>query len=328
MKFKKLLGNRTFIILLSFAAVYFIFFFNFKQHSDLWWDSAAYIGVGKYIFSFGREGVFEPMRAPLLPLILGLFWKLGFLGFNVVYAGKIFIFFTAVFSLVFLYLISKELFNEKVASLSCIILFLNSLFFIFVFRIYTEILSIFLILASIFFMLKFSRSEKKFALFLSALFSVFAFLTKYPNLLIFGILNLFLIYRAFKTKKIKYFILFNLFLFILILPFLMSNYFLFKDPLHLMKISQNYYKANLGKMYSLKAFPLGPRFILKTDFIYFYSILLFFNIFRSKRAFPKTVSLSDTLSLYWITSAPASIILPAAFIKGLTRFRASLSMMT
>jgi len=275
MKFNKSSKNKFFLISLIFVLVYLNFAVIFKQYSDVWWDSAAYIGVGKYIFSYGEEGVFEPMRAPLLPLILGIFWKLGF---NVIYAGKIFIFLTAVFSLFFLYSISKELFDENVAAVSCVILFFNVLFLIFVFRIYTEMLSICLILASVFFMLKFSSKGKYHSLFLSALFSVLAFLAKYPNVLIFGVLNIFLIYKTFKTKKIKPLLFFNIFFFVLVSPFFISNYLLFKDPLYLMKISQNYYKENLGKLYSLKIFPSSPKFIFRTSFIYFYSILLFFNI--------------------------------------------------
>lgn len=43
----------------------------------VWWDSAIYIGIGKYIFTGGKLGVFEIFRPFLWPLIQGSLWKLG-----------------------------------------------------------------------------------------------------------------------------------------------------------------------------------------------------------------------------------------------------------
>src|ERR1041385_3997390 len=43
---------------------------------ELWWDSAVYLGIGKFIFSAGQAGLFEHIRPLLFPFILGIFWKL------------------------------------------------------------------------------------------------------------------------------------------------------------------------------------------------------------------------------------------------------------
>ena len=42
----------------------------------LWWDSYVYIGMGKYIFSGGKIGMWESFRPLIHPLILGVLWKL------------------------------------------------------------------------------------------------------------------------------------------------------------------------------------------------------------------------------------------------------------
>ncbi len=47
------------------------------QQRAIWWDSAVYVGIGKYYWSQGEFGLMEQARAPLLPLILGFYWKLG-----------------------------------------------------------------------------------------------------------------------------------------------------------------------------------------------------------------------------------------------------------
>ena len=41
------------------------------------WDESVYIGMGKYITSLGSTGLWEDIRPPALPLLLGITWKLG-----------------------------------------------------------------------------------------------------------------------------------------------------------------------------------------------------------------------------------------------------------
>jgi len=264
-----------FIILLVFVLFYFLLLIKFDQLNDVWWDAAAYIGMGKYIFSGGQIGFFEYGKSALLPLILGLFWKCGL---DVVFWGKILIFLSAIFSIFFLYLITKDFFTNKTGILACIILSSNVLFFLFVFRIYTEILSILFFLASLFFMIKFSKEDKKILLILCALFCILAFLVKYTNVFGIIILEIFLIYHEIKKKRIINIFIFNLFLLVFILPYLIVNYYFGKDILYLFKVYQNSFKDQIGKLYGLKSFPGIPRLIFKnTDWLYFKSILYLFN---------------------------------------------------
>ena len=60
------------------------FFFSYHE---LWWDSAVYIGMGKFIFSGGQLGLWEHLRPLMWPSFIGFLWKLGF---NPVIAGRVF----------------------------------------------------------------------------------------------------------------------------------------------------------------------------------------------------------------------------------------------
>lgn len=43
----------------------------------LFWDSSVYIATGKYIYTLGEYGFWSSLRGPGVPLLIGLFWKLG-----------------------------------------------------------------------------------------------------------------------------------------------------------------------------------------------------------------------------------------------------------
>jgi hypothetical protein len=41
------------------------------------WDESVYIGIAKYLYSGGNQGLFEGIRPPVLPLLIGAAWRLG-----------------------------------------------------------------------------------------------------------------------------------------------------------------------------------------------------------------------------------------------------------
>ena len=67
----------------TFFWVVFVLFFlvriflSFKPHL-VFWDEAVYIAMGKYLWSFGTIGFWEILRPIFLPLLIGVFWKMGF----------------------------------------------------------------------------------------------------------------------------------------------------------------------------------------------------------------------------------------------------------
>ena len=105
----KLKDNSAVIIILVLFLLLSILLINSNQIS---WDSAVYIGMGKYIFSHGHDGLWEPIRPPILPLILGFFWKIGI---NPLVAGRIFILLASLSAIILTYSISKKLFDKNTA---------------------------------------------------------------------------------------------------------------------------------------------------------------------------------------------------------------------
>ena len=104
-------------IILGFLAILAL-----TSAASVWWDSAVYIGMGKYVYSLGQSGLWEPARSLMMPLLLGFFWKIGI---NPAIAGVIL---TAVFSaasILFLYLITKELADKKTAITFSLLFALN-----------------------------------------------------------------------------------------------------------------------------------------------------------------------------------------------------------
>ena len=66
--------NYLIILILLFTLLAHLFFF-FDFH-EIWWDSGVYIGMGKFLLSLGKIGLWEHIRPVFWPFILGGFWKL------------------------------------------------------------------------------------------------------------------------------------------------------------------------------------------------------------------------------------------------------------
>ena len=273
-------NNKEFsIILIIFSIIYSIFFFVFQQIKEVWWDSSCYIGVGKWFFSGGQEGFFQSVIYPLLPFIMGSAWKIGLKGDALILFGEIIIFISCISSLILLYNLGIRLFNKKIALTSVIILGFNALYFLFTFRIYTEMITICFFLFSLFFIIKFNEKNKNYYLIFSGMFCSLAFLNKYTNIFVCVILNIILIYYSIKNKRFLPVVIFNISIFIFIIPFFLFNYLKFGDFLYLWKVYQQYANENIRPLYHWKSFPGIPRLLFKNiDWIYFKSILYLFNV--------------------------------------------------
>ncbi|MFB6144470.1 MAG: ArnT family glycosyltransferase [Candidatus Nanohaloarchaea archaeon] len=87
--------------------------------NPLFWDSAVYTAMGKWIFSSGQYGFWENFRPPVLPLLLGLSWKLGLpeVGFPRLLSAVI-----STAGLVAVYYGARDLFDRDIALLTVAIL--------------------------------------------------------------------------------------------------------------------------------------------------------------------------------------------------------------
>ncbi|MCX6711204.1 MAG: glycosyltransferase family 39 protein [Candidatus Woesearchaeota archaeon] len=160
------------IIFLATAAQIFIL----RAYHPLWWDQSVYAGMGKFIFSAGTKGIWEPLRPPLLPLLIGFFWKIGI---DPVLAGKILstLFNAGVIALV--YFIAKKAFNYRTAVIASFLTAFSHLFLFYNHVGLSEIPSAFFALLAVLMII-----ERKY--FWAGMFSSFSFLSKFPGGIIFG----------------------------------------------------------------------------------------------------------------------------------------------
>ena len=225
---KKQQKNSKSIILLSliFITLSVVFLVFYKE---IWWDSAVYSNIGKFIFSNGNFGIWEDARPLVLPLILGLGWKIGF---NEVMFVKIVSLAFSLGSILMVYLISKKYFSQKTAIYSSIFTAFSSIFFFFSSLGMTEIPSVFFALLSLYFLFE-NRP------FVSGLFSGIAFMARFFS--IFAIIPIYLFHLIyFDRKKFvgKYSKVFFGFVAVIV-PYLILNVALYHNVLYPFQLQIN-----------------------------------------------------------------------------------------
>ncbi|MBU1704793.1 MAG: glycosyltransferase family 39 protein [Nanoarchaeota archaeon] len=203
---------------------------------DLWWDSSVYIEMGKYIWSFGKVGLWEPNRPLVWPLILGFFWRIGL---DSILVGKILITLFSLGIISLTYLISAKIFNKEVAFLSSLFISVFSTFLRFNNILFSEIPSTFFLMLGIYHF--FNKKHL-----LSGLFLSIAFMTRFFQL--FCIIPIFLVYAYYLVKKKASFkdtLILSSSFGLPVLIFLIINYILYKNPFEPFLI-QAYMTRNTG----------------------------------------------------------------------------------
>jgi len=246
--------------------------FNFRNYA-LWWDSAVYIEMGKYIFSSGNIGLFEASRPLVWPLILGFLWKIKL---DPIFFGRIFMLLFSLAIICLTYLIARDVFNEKIALLASLMLSLSPTFFFFNSKLLSGIPSLFFALFGVYLFLK-----KKY--FVSGISLGMAFMTRFVMFgvsLILGLIILYLLKKGkIKTKQISYlalgfvvpvlpFLIFNQIRYNnLLFPFILQS-FMTKYTGWIYKAGFGFYFTNLIKENALIIFALSGLLLLriKTDY--------------------------------------------------------------
>ncbi|MBN4049025.1 glycosyltransferase family 39 protein [archaeon AH-315-M20] len=217
-----LLIKKHIIFFIIFLLFFIVKVFSLFVSHDIWWDSSVFLGMGKYIYSFGDVGLWEASRPIVWPLILGFFWKSGL---DAVFFGKLIVVLFSLGILSLTYIIAYELFDKKIAVIAALFLALSQTFFLFNNILHTEIPSTFFLLLGFYFFVK-ERYE------FSGLALGIAFMTRFFHIIAFVPLFLILIYLIKKKKEsIKSLLKFSLFFMIPIIPYLILNMVLYKNPL-------------------------------------------------------------------------------------------------
>lgn len=142
------------------------------------WDEAVYIGMGKFLFSSGQAGLWEPIRPILLPLLLGFLWKIKL---NPIFLGELLIIGFSTGVLILTYLLGKEVYNKTIGLIATALVAITPVFYLHSSLILTGIPATFFILLSLYCLVKNN-------FWLAGLFSGLAFLTRFPaGLIIVGV---------------------------------------------------------------------------------------------------------------------------------------------
>jgi len=206
------------LILISYILINLILF----SQKNIWWDSAVYIGMGKYIFSFGNAGLWEASRPLILPFILGFIWKVGL---SPIIFGKILELLFGVGCIYFTYLVGREIFNYRTGLLASVFVGFTPTFFSASSQLMTGIPSTFFGLTGFYLFIK-----KRYLY--SGLLLGIAFLTRFLQLFIFIFLIIFLIYISKREKLIKNVALIVTGFFIPVIPYLILNLLLYYNPIY------------------------------------------------------------------------------------------------
>ncbi len=183
-KLRSFLKNRYNFFLagvLAFAFVLRAYFLYVAKDQAHWWDTLAYAGIAKnMVFGLWTENWFiiseTLIRPPLLPLIWSALMRLNIGDFGMLILIE---FIPSMLSVLLIYLIGKELYDEKVGLISAFMAAVAWIHLFYSVRIMTDIPSLFLALASIYFFVKsYENFELKYFS-LSILFLSLAILMRY-----------------------------------------------------------------------------------------------------------------------------------------------------
>jgi len=273
------------IILLFFVAK----LLTVHNYKVLWWDSAVYIGMGKYIYSFGNAGLWENSRPIVWPLMLGFLWKIGL---DVIIIGRILEIIFGGLCILLTYLVGRKLFNEKTAILSSIFLAASPTFFFFNGIMLTEIVSTFFALLAVYFFI-----DKKY--FASGLLLGTSFMARFLQLFVFfALIFIALIHTGKKNIKNTQKIIIGFA--VAALPFLILNQILYNNALFPF-IQQAILSKNSGWPNYL---PPNYYFIelFKENFLYLLSIFGILLMLKSKNAGRMAIAFASSLFLMFFNS--------------------------
>lgn len=217
------------IILLLTIIIRLIFAFGWHE---IWWDSGVYIGMGKYIYSAGENGLWENIRPPMLPTMLGLFWKIGL---DPALFGRLLEIAFMLGTVYLTYKLAKQWWEEKTAITASLIVALSPIFFYLSFHQYTEIPSVFFVLLALWL---YTKEKYTFAGIATGL----AFLTKFYT----GIFIAILVIILLCSKKWKASIMTAAGFAIITLPYFIWSWIAYGNPLATFLAAQDAIARALG----------------------------------------------------------------------------------
>ncbi len=241
---------------------------------SLWWDSHVYLSMGKYFFSGGEIGFWEQFRPPLYPLLLGLFWKIGF---NFVLAGKIIDIILSLIAIILVYKISERYFPAQAAGMAALLFGLTPFFIVFTGILLADPLALVLGLIGIWFLM---YNHKGLYLFLGGMFLGLSFLTRFPQGIWFAAASFVLLFSLASWKeKGKQLLSLTGGFFIIIVPYLIINSIVYHNPF-LPFASGTWIVTTATWLYGSGLFFYFIEFSFKNPIYLFFFVYVYFFITR------------------------------------------------
>lgn len=195
--------NLALIGILIFAFIIRLYYFNLTKAQPLWWDEAEYMLKAKNIaLGTPDTGWGSNVRPVLFPFLASFFFRIGFGEI----ALRFFLILVSISGILFLYLLGKELFNQRIALIasSFMVFFYIDLFY--TMRLMVDVSQVFLTLLTSFLFIKykFGNGSKKLVWFILPILFL-GVLFRFTMGLFIGVLLIFLLLteniKLFKAKE-------------------------------------------------------------------------------------------------------------------------------
>jgi len=202
--------NWAIISVMVLAAAIRIYYFLMTANQPLWWDELCYGSLAKNFITHAWDGTaFIASETALRPLIFSHIWSaLIAIGLNEVTCKIILVLIPSILTVYLVYLIAKEVFNQRVALISAVIYSVLWLNLFYSLRFLVHMLGLCFLLSSVYFFIKSMKDKVNYNnlnFFFSLIFLSFATLTRYQVGIVFAIYFVALIYfKKLYLNKLKF----------------------------------------------------------------------------------------------------------------------------
>jgi|SRR3989344_3979824 len=296
--------NLLILIIIIFAFALRMYYFMLTKSQPLWWDEAAYGSLAKNIVFDGRwsDTFLIQKESFIRPMLFPIFWAVLLkVGMQEVGARFFLEFLPSILSVIFVYLIAKELYSKNVALISTFVFSTIWVHLFYTSRLMTDIPAVGFLFPSIYLFIKSVKGEFKAKQFAASIFLLsIATLIRYPiGLIFFSYLAFILITTKFKLLKNKKFWISGIIGILPILIFFLINYGIY-GSIFPQLLSGEYYGKDTGQPKPPIAYNILsqiPNHLRTTFFILFIlgSIIILFELIISYGLIKKNEKLKSHL---------------------------------
>lgn len=297
--FETIKRHGVLFLVLAIMSIFRLYLFISKYHI-VSWDESVFLGMGKWVASFGKLGIWESIRPPGLPIVLSPFSFFD----NYVLFSDIVMFLIAIGIIVFTYMISLELFSKRVASYSVLFLVFVPIFTQFSYWIMTGLPSLLFCLIALYLFIRKQYSWSSIVCFV-------AFFFRYPAALILVSLNLILFYSEFQKKnknlfdiikkRVKILLKLNVPFLICLILFLVMNKIFYGDFLAALLMASEHQSTFVGNVGGLMRLFYYPMILLTSSFLL---LLSFFSVHNTRYKKQYCVVIPFLIFLLYFTTIP------------------------